>query len=552
MISVTPQGQIYLCKTPLENDYKNQLTFNNLNSQLNYFNSTIQETFDNYTYIKKDNMIKVGINIDKIINCNYLFYKNKGVTEKYYFCFITRMEYDNENCTKIYFETDAFQTWQHNLIYKQCFVEREHVNSDNIGEHTLPENVETGDYIYQKESNFDYGDFYICVALSEDILRQESNISHNTYNGVASGLVYVVLKTQVDLDKIIFLYNEKGKIDAINSVFMIPEGYVLPIAEWKTDATGTINYIYVSTKKSAFDLGNISINRPYQYIGETIDDNAYRPKNNKLFTFPYCYLEATNNVGVNVVYRFEDFKGRTGSPWYTIYFDAKGTINAGCSIKFIPENYKNLVDNTYNQNYNEGIVGAKIPVGGWINDVYANWLRQNGLNIGINLIGNILQIGAGIGLSGTGAGSLAGGGQIASGVSGIANTIGSIYQHSLVPNQAEGNTNSSDINYSLGKSGLTLYVKTIKQEYAKIIDNYFTMFGYKVNTLKVPNINGRPYWNFVKTIDCNFDGDIPQNDLQIIRSMFNNGVTLWHNANSMYNYSLDNSLNTNSTIEIGA
>ena len=42
MISITPQGQIYLCKTPLENDYKNQLTFSNSTSQLTYFNSKIE------------------------------------------------------------------------------------------------------------------------------------------------------------------------------------------------------------------------------------------------------------------------------------------------------------------------------------------------------------------------------------------------------------------------------------------------------------------------------------------------------------------------------
>ena len=77
MISVTPQASIYLCKTPLINDYKNQLTFSNLTSQLNYFNSRIQKTFDNYTYIKKDNVIKVGENIDSIIVSNYLFYRIK-------------------------------------------------------------------------------------------------------------------------------------------------------------------------------------------------------------------------------------------------------------------------------------------------------------------------------------------------------------------------------------------------------------------------------------------------------------------------------------------
>ena len=56
MISVTPQGSIYLCKAPLINDYKNQLTFSNLTSQINYFNTRILKTFDNYTYIKKDNI----------------------------------------------------------------------------------------------------------------------------------------------------------------------------------------------------------------------------------------------------------------------------------------------------------------------------------------------------------------------------------------------------------------------------------------------------------------------------------------------------------------
>lgn len=543
MISVTPQGQIYLCKTPLENDYKNQLTFNNLNSQLNYFNSTIQETFDNYTYIKKDNMIKVGINIDKIINCNYLFYKNKGFTEKYYFCFITRMEYDNENCTKIYFETDVFQTWQFNIDYKPCFIEREHVNSDNIGENTIPENFELGSPIVQYVTTMDYDNFYPCFAVSENILRADETTYHNNYNGVVSGLTYIVCKTSNDVNMFIFRYNESAKIDAISSIFMIPNNYV-PVGDWKTDTTGTINYKYVSEQTSPFSLGDIDILKP-SILGE--GTSGYIPKNKKLFTYPYCYILADNNAGGNVIYRYEDFTNPTGATINTIRFKCVGTINAGCSIKYVPINYKNI-----NENYNESINGAKLPLGGWINDVYTNWLRQNGLNIAINSVGSILQIAGGLGLTATGAGGIAGGGQIASGINLIAGSVSQIYQHSLIPNQAEGNINSSDIMFSLGKSGLSLYQMSIKNEYLKIIDDYFSMFGYKINLVKIPNITGRPNWNFVKTIDCNFDGDIPQNDLNVIRSMFNNGVTLWHNANSMYNYSLDNSLTTNSTIDIGA
>jgi hypothetical protein len=84
--------------------------------------------------------------------------------------------------------------------------------------------------------------------------------------------------------------------------------------------------------------------------------------------------------------------------------------------------------------------------------------------------------------------------------------------------------------------------KTIKSRYAKQIDDFFTMFGYKVNELKVPNITGRPYWNFVQTIDCNIDGSIPADDLDVIKNMFNKGVTFWHNGANMGNYSLDNTI----------
>ena len=57
------------------------------------------------------------------------------------------MEYVNENCTLVTFETDVYQTWMFDLVYKKSFVAREHVNDDTIGLHTIPENLETGEYI---------------------------------------------------------------------------------------------------------------------------------------------------------------------------------------------------------------------------------------------------------------------------------------------------------------------------------------------------------------------------------------------------------------------
>ena len=124
----------------------------------------------------------------------------------------------------------------------------------------------------------------------------------------------------------------------------------------------------------------------------------------------------------------------------------------------------------------------------------------------------------------------------------IANTIGQIYEHSLTPNSARGNTNAGDINTCAGNNTFYFYKMSIKQEYAKIIDDYFSAYGYKVNSYKTPNITGRTNWNYVKTIDANITGNIPQKDLQKIKDILNGGVTFWHNASTFLDYSQSNSI----------
>ena len=522
-MTITPQGRVYLCKTKLENDYKNQLTFSSATEQLNYFNSVIQYTFDNYTYIKKDSVIQVGKNIDEIIDCNYLFYKNIGFTNKWYFCFITNMEYVNENCTRITFETDCYQTWLFQIEYKESFIEREHVNDDTIGLHTVPENLETGDYISCKLQPTFYSTPETCfvVATTEQITD-----SYTTFNQLLPiGLYYYGLTTLQGIKDLIKILDEKGKGDTVNSVFVTLKDFFY---SWGTMA----NVDGQISSSIRFDYSNEVEVTKVNYLG-----NDYIPKNNKLLTFPYSFLQVSNHSGQIINYNWENFNLLDIASDGKIKFNIKGTITPGGSMKAYPINYNNILND-----YDDNIVIGKLPVGAFNNDVYTNWLTQNGVNIGLNVISSGLQVASGIGMMATGAGALAGAGNIASGALSIANTLGSVYQHSLIPDSVSGNVNCGDVNFTLGLTNLEFKRMSIKNEYAKIIDNYFNMFGYKINLVKVPNITGRSNWNYVKTIDCNFDGDIPQTDLNIIKSMFNNGVTLWHDPNSMYNYSNSNNI----------
>jgi hypothetical protein len=77
---------------------------------------------------------------------------------------------------------------------------------------------------------------------------------------------------------------------------------------------------------------------------------------------------------------------------------------------------------------------------------------------------------------------------------------------------------------------------------ARIVDDYFSAYGYKVNRVKIPNITGRANWNYVKTIGCYIQANIPQEDLQEIKDMFNRGLTIWHHASTFMDYSQSNAI----------
>ena len=513
-MTITPQGQLYLCKTKLENDYKNQLTFSNATAQLTYFNSTIQHTFDNYTYIKKDNVVVVGKGIDEIIDCNYLFYKNVGFTNKYYFCFITNMEYVNENSTRITFETDCYQTYMFNITYKRTFVEREHVNDDSIGKNTIPENLETGDYIScdLQPSFYNTPETCFVIGVTEQITNSYTYFNQN----LPIGVYYYGLTTLKGIKDIIKMLDDAGKGDAVNSVFVTYKSFFY---NWTTmqDVDGQIS------ASIRFDYSNQITVTKVNYLGQN-----YVPRNKKLLCWPYSFLQVSNHSGQIVNYRWENFNIlNTGSN--DIKFDIKGTITPGGSIKAFPINYNNILNN-----YDDDIVVGKLPIGAYTSDVYTNWLTQNGVNIAINTASSLLSTGIGLAT-----GNVIG---TASGLLSIAQTMGSIYEHSLIPDSVSGNVNTGDVNFTLGLTNLEFKRMSIKNEYSAILDSYFDMFGYKVNSVKIPNITGRSNWNYVKTIDCNFDGDIPQTDLNIIKTMFNNGVTLWHNPNTMLDYSQSNNI----------
>ena len=500
-----PRSLIWLCDVPFNNDYKHVLTFNDRQAQLNYFDSKAKIKLSKYTYVRKDSSIVVEAPFDEVNKLNYIVFSNNAKIDGtgYIFGFIINAEYVSENSTRIYYDTDVFQTHQFNIVYRTTFVEREHVSNDSIGIHTIPENVELGEYIINSHLRDTKNRDYKAILMSSITIGEYIPALAGVYNGIPSGYKYYGFSDVVS-DDINSLKNtlqgmvDAGKQDAILSLFIAPS--------W---LAGETLMIPNSNAPAEYDLG----------ISPIRSLNGYTPRNKKLLTYPYCYILASNNQGNDAVLKQELWKINENNE---MVLRVKGVLCSGCSVRAIPINYNG--DDVSNIN---GITLGKFPQIGFACDPYINWLTENGLNMVNNAITGVTQLASGN----------------ISGISSIANALYSNMLGERIPPQITGNVNSGDLMTSMHENCFHAYRMTIKAEYAKIIDSYFDMYGYKVNELKEPDILSRPNWNYLKTINCNFTGrDIPEKDMETIKSIFDNGVTLWHHAETMYNYDANNSI----------
>ena len=147
--ALPPRSVIWICDVPFNNNYKNVLTFTNRPQQNNYFFSKAKIKLEKYTYVRKDNSVVVNAKFEDVNICNYIVFTNRDNIDKenWIYAFIIECEYVSENSTRIYFETDVFQTYQFEIEYRSSFVEREHVSDDYFGNYTLNEELDLGEYI---------------------------------------------------------------------------------------------------------------------------------------------------------------------------------------------------------------------------------------------------------------------------------------------------------------------------------------------------------------------------------------------------------------------
>lgn len=638
-LDVTPQGNIYICRTPLEVDMKDTLNFESQSAQRAYFESTVIKSFDNSTYIRKESGLRVNCNIEEIRNCNYLYFRNTGFSDQIFYCFITDMRYLNENSTYLEIEEDPWQTWYWAIHWHPCLVEREHVKDDTIGANLYPEGLEIGDdYVIARAQTFGpSGDYWgteenqlrfydtSVVYFVTQISLDNDNASLSgvpetmselgrCYNGEHSGCWAIVENQTWDLSNrrikagLAQVYNFAGIGEAIVNAYAIPKALAAKIVYVPSDNPTYAGFTMTGMNKKtnlSYAASSLYMVNP-SYYSQLIDVfnfyrlrkfGAYTPHNNKLLTYPYTFMHLTNNAGASTDYKYEDFTNEgysdleedENNPKFLCSFALYFSLGSNGSMKVVPlgtggnpvlnygtnelsNTYKGIVTMCYNngtvpdrsgggsdpyqiqeitdtsfepsQVTSYGLTGAKFPTVSWNNDSYTNWLTQNGVNIQTSYAKSIVS-----GVSGIlGRGESADVNDLASPAGNLLNTAltnyAAIETAQNQPNTAEGSVNSGDVVFGTTHGDYTMYQLRIREQYAKVIDEYFDRFGYKVNRLKIPEVDSRLYWNYIKTVEANITGYMPQKALNTLRKCLNRGITIWHDPESMYDYTKYNAIAT--------
>ena len=540
MSVINPSTELYLIKCPIEADNMNQITFSSQSAQLAYFRSLPNKHVDNYTFQRKDGTIRFEVNHEELLEYNYVMYKNDAYENKWIFAFVRNATWKNNQLVELAIETDPWQTWQFDITFKRSLVEREHVNNDTVGEHTYPENLEYGNYVCGAYQAIDYSAGYMICLQVTDIL--DSNISTDKlYNNVYQGCYIIATDYNRSgagaMNSILGMYNSAGKIDAVVSIFVVPYS----ISTWKgatfQSGGGSVS-VFVPEDSTTYS----TLTSPVAFTDTVNTLDGYTPKNNKLLSAPFNYFTLSNSSGDVVDYRFEDFEPNVYYPNDNIpRFAVIGALTEGGQIKCYPVNYKLGTENSKSL-WDYGINGYQYPTLSWTSDYYLNWRARNSQYIDYQNRMFGLKVGGQF-ISSVASGGELGGDWLGESLDYVASKWQQQHVAEITPPSAKGNVNCGDLGFAFDMADkFILKQMTIRNEYARKIDDFFSMYGYKIMRCKVPNITGRQNWNYVKTIGCNITGDIPTSDMANLKAMFNRGVTLWHNTATFMDYSQDNSI----------
>lgn len=587
-----PLSEVYFLQNAnVDYQMNNVLWLSTEQAEVDYFLSKAKFHFENCRAINNDGdtwevtvPLAQGSTLDDYYNCNYMMWRNPQFSGKWFYAYIGTPRPAAGSAVTVPFEIDQWQTWHWSCVFPETMVRRETVKDDSIGANTVEENIETGEFViseddkeeepykvgtdiitlsgwdstpcvlivytYKPKTQSTSGDdasSYIIDAIADGV----SKLTYKLYNiapvfaggrmqqGIYQACAFISFEiekdsTQEELDASVQAVNlymqnlvDGAMIQSVQILRMVPK-FMTPASGVQPNNTANPRTNKVVGKKSPTSFG------------------GYVPKNNKLYTEQFNYIVIDNGAGTQQTLGYEYFKGDSidgdtpGTPTFRLY----SQLSRNPSCRLIPYSYK-APERAENPMYAMDL-NAYPQCSFSYNEMRADYFA-NQSSYKVQGVQNVVNTAASIGQNVV---TMATGGPIgiASGIAGIANTaldvantIAKQTDRARIPNIVQG-VADSNIQFAIGRLTFTEYRMQVRPYFAKIIDNYFTAYGYAINDIKKPELNTRTRFNFIWTQGANILGDLPTEAKRVINAQLDAGLRIWHDPAAWMDYGPKNTI----------
>lgn len=546
MAYVPPNSYIeVMANVNLTPDYKDTYYFASESDKTVFFTSKRVKRFTNQMYTRiSDNVVRVECNAEEIRDCDYIRLQNpRSNILKWYYGFITKVEYVNENVTEITYMIDELQTWFTSATFGKCFIERQHCTTaeDIRGANLVPEPLDVGEVIalnHDDRTASGVGEsLLVCLGAVTIENPPGSNTdfwSASMFGGFASTVKYLIM-SPTSLNNLVNalemqngFYKGLGGPDdfwAILGVYVVPSAFINVGASVSLPGNVTANLVGSNGFASGVLTPSNSI--PTQQGGN------YTPRNNKLLTHPYTFFRMSTPISHQDL-KYETFGGQNPQAKIQIY----STCNPVPVLTVVPVNY-NGPDEDFNFGLN--IDSFPMPVvfsNGVMNSIGAT--VGNGIKTavkalaaaGIGAAGGALAYG--VGEAGAGTVALAGG--IRAGTKELLNDLKNPIISGSSKIESSGGNQSLSAYMSTNIFRIVTYQMGLREQTARLFDDYFSLFGYAQNKVDTPNLHARSKWTYVKTKGCVVRGNIPATAKNLISRVMDSGITWWDSSVDIGDY----------------
>jgi hypothetical protein len=569
----------FLTGIPFQNDYKHTRWFESKTEQTNWFLSraTIHTMGEaNFQRIEGYGYFATDKSIDELWGCNYVMFQNATYNNKWFYAFVTKLEYVQRNRTNVHFQIDVLQTWRFDYTFKPSFVLREHCHQWEFNAtptiNTVDEGLNYGlEYdIVSSENVQPYDGIFFLVIVAKTAMHDNNNIKANL-NGLPQPLNYYVHPFKLDgtlpvvtttgtfgktvdassiADVLNGIMNQDKTVNAVVSL------YVTEYFGYNATYDGT-NMSFDGNKFEAVAIGSVNTlhvtalpnYEPKSFTYSNKYDGFRSVSESKLWMYPYVQIILDDFKGNRVVLKPEYINSKD----FTI--NVKGSLGTHNKTAYSIDNY--LQDSNQVYSYVTAMEHAvlntnpnDIPI---LNDMLAAYLQghRNSIQNQRNTIkfdqfmdtakhmnqGSANALTMNIpGVINESMDMVKGGGDAILKIQGI---MAKQQDISNMPPSVASMGSNSYFDYGNYIYGMFIIKKQIKPEYQKKLEDFFHMYGYKLNEVKTPNFHTRNSFNYVQTQSCTILGNFNNDDLNELKAVFDNGITLWH-TDDIGNYTLAN------------